>query len=217
MTVIRYSPWKLLGLACLTAVPAALFMWMLVAPDTFMPMHGRYAFLVRFIADNFWACGGLFALTGGVTALALGIAFGDRTALAIGAGGIEVRTIYRQYRIGWGDVLGIGVLEASRSARRAETLVVRVRRDGDEKVLRISTGLLEQSRPEIDGILETAGRPAAAPLRAREPVATPAMDHDAAIARHLAGRQGGGTGERAQLQATMIRPRARGGFGRKGL
>jgi hypothetical protein len=224
MTVIRYSAGKLMGLALVLGALAALFLWMLVAPETFLFVHGRYGFLIRFIAENAWVSGGLFALFGGVTAVASAMAIGDRTALALGPEGVEVRTTLGRHRAGWDRVAGIRIESAGRTAGKNETLTVRLRQDLGEKVLRLSTGLLEQSRWEINRLLEGLGRPGvggeAGPGVVVE--AAPAMDYDAVIARHLAARRSGGGEERGQVQANVAgesfpRPPGGGGFGRKGL
>ena len=100
-------------------------------------------------------------------------------------------------------------------------------RDLGEKTVRLSTGLLEQSRWEINRLLEAAGRPGlggevAAPAGA-EAEAAPSMDYDAVIARHLAAREQGGVAPAEQpsrppfQQPAGFPQPARGGFGRKGL
>lgn len=212
MNVIRYNPWKLLVLAIVAGVPAALFMWMLVTPDAFMAYHGRYSGLVHFIADNFWASAGLFALTGGAALCAVSVAFGERIAVSFGTNGIEVQSLFKRHRLGWAEIAGISIARRGRTAS-SETLVVRVRRGDGEKSIHIGMSLLKKDRLEIERMLENFGR---APAPA-------AVYHDAAIARHLAARQGGGAPSAAAPAARepagggFARPAARGGFGRKGL
>ena len=219
MNVIRYSIGKLATLALFTGGMAGLFLWILVAPKSFMDFHGRYAALVHFIAENSWASGGLFALCFAGTALLLMMIVGDRTALALGPDGVEIRTTFGRHEAGWDRVAGIGIEKAGRLAGGGESVVVRLRQDIGEKRVRVSTGLLEQSRWEINRILETINRPgvygSADP--GVEGEAPPSMDYDAVIARHVA-RQGN-AGEAAQRASPgFVRPQAAsGGFGRKGL
>ena len=223
MNVIRYSIGKLATLALFTGGMAGLFLWILVAPKSFMDFHGRYAALVHFIAENSWASGGLFALCFAGTAVLLMMIVGDRTALALGPDGVEVRTTFGRHQAGWDRVAGIGIEKAGRLAGGGESLVVRLRQEIGEKTVRVSTGLLEQSRWEINRILEGVGRPGvhgrAVPGVGDE--AAPSMDYDAVIARHLA-RQGG-AGEAPRTAAPGFArpanspPAAAGGFGRKGL
>lgn len=224
MTVIRYGAGKLLGIALFTGAFAAFWLWMLADPKTFMDVHGRYGFLIRLIAENAWLSGGLFALFFGATALLLTMALGDRTALAIGPDGVEIRTTFGRHKAGWDRVAGIGIEKAGRLAGGGETLNVRLRQDLGEKAVRLSTGLLAQSRWEINRLLDAVGRPGvhggAEIVSDDDSGAAPAMDYDAVIARHLAAREGGvrppGTAAGFSRPAGM--PEApRGGFGRKGL
>lgn len=227
MSAIRYSFGKLLGIGLFTAALAGLWLWMLLDPKAFMHVHGRYGWLIHLIAENGWLSGGLFAACFGATALLLTTALGDRLALAIGPEGIEVRTMLARHQAGWDRVGGITVEKASRLAGGGENLVIRLRQDASEKTVRVSTGLLEQSRWEINRLLEAAGRPGlggevAAPAGA-EAEAAPGMDYDAVIARHLAAREQAGSAPAAapstsafQRPAGFPQP-ARGGFGRKGL
>jgi hypothetical protein len=225
MGAIRYSFGKLLGIGLFTAALAGLWLWMLLDPKAFMHVHGRYGWLVHLIAEKSWLSGGLFAACFGATALLLTTALGDRLALAIGPEGIEVRTMLARYKAGWDRVGRIAVEKASRLAGGGESLVIRLRQDAREKTVRLSTGLLEQSRWEINRLLEAAGRPglggeAAAPAGA-EAEAAPGMDYDAVIARHLAAREQAGTAPQPAAPSFASpggfpRP-ARAGFGRKGL
>ena len=227
MTVIRYSAGKLLGIGFFTGALAGLWLWMLLDPKNFMDFHGRYAFLVHLIAENEWLSGGLFALCFGITALLLGVMLSDRLAVAIGPDGVEVRTMLGRHRAGWDRVAGIGVEQAGRLAGGGETLTVRLRQDIGEKVVRISTGLLAQSRWEINRLLDTVGRPGVrgGGETAPDPEgAAPAMDYDAVIARHLAARDNAGLAPAARSFVRPAGPRgpessgpAPGGFGRKGL
>jgi hypothetical protein len=88
--------------------------------------------------------------------------------------------------------------------------------------VRLSTGLIEQSRWEINRLLEGLRRPGVGVEELPpEDEAAPAMDYDAVIARHLAARQAGGASaavSAARLAPPEDQPQAvRGGFGRKGL
>jgi len=103
----------------------------------------------------------------GGTVLLVALAFGDRTALAVGPKGVEVYTALARHKAGWADVAGIGFEQA----HRAETLTVRLKRDMGEKKVRLSLGLLEQDRAEIARLLDGAGRPPAAP--AERPASPP--------------------------------------------
>ncbi len=220
MNVIRYSAGKLLGLALVTGGIAAFWLWVLVEPKLFMGVHGGYGFLLRQIAENGWLSGALFALFGGLTLPVAVMATGDRTALAMGPEGVEVRTMFSRHRAGWDRVAGIGIDKTNRLAGRGETLIVRLRQELGEKALRLSTGLLEQSRWEINRLLESVGRPGVGGEAAAEPgnEAAPAMDYDAVIARHLAARQGDGSvPARGFARPTDLPRPPRGGFGRKGL
>lgn len=230
MTVIRYSLGKLLGIAFFTGVIAAFWLWVLLDPKTFMQFHGRYAFLVHLIADNGWLSGGLFAACFGAAAVTLMTAFGDRTALALGPDGIEARTLLGRYQAGWDRVGGIALEPSGPLGKGGETLKVRLRRDLDEKAVKLSVKLLEQSRWEISRLLDATDRPGVhgidgAPARAAgieaEAEAAPAMDYDAVIARHLAARDKAGMVPAASAPAAFQRPAglqaAPGGFGRKGL
>lgn len=217
MTVIRYSAGKLVGLAIGLGAVTAFWLWVLVAPDEFMEVHGRYGFLIHMIAENAWLSGGLFALFFGLVALILGTVLGDRTALALGPDGIELRTLYSRRSATWAQVAGIRIEKAGRLAGGAETLTVRLRQDLGEKTVRVSTGLLEQSRWEINRLLEATGRPGVgegAGLRP-EGEAASSVDYDAVIARHLAARENAGAA--GQPRQPFPRPSAGGGFGRKGL
>jgi hypothetical protein len=226
MTVIRYSAGKLLGIAFLMAAFAAFWLWVLVAPKTFMDVHGRYGFLIRLIAENAWVSGILFAGFAGVAVLLLSNALGDRTALAIGPDGVEVRTTFGRHKAGWDQVAGIGIAKVGRLSGGGETLNVRLRQALGEKVLRLSPGLLAQSRWEINRLLDAIGRPGVGTTAGADPEAeaAPAMDYDAVIARHLAARESNGVpaAPAAPIQRAFDRPAAmpqapRGGFGRKGL
>src|SRR5205085_5048787 len=112
MTVIRYSLGKLLGIAFVTGLVAAFWLWVLLDPKTFMFVHGRYGWLIHLIAENAWLSGGLFAACFGVTAVILMTAFGDRTALALGPEGVEARTMLGRHQVGWDRVGGIGLEKA---------------------------------------------------------------------------------------------------------
>jgi hypothetical protein len=227
MHAIRYSFGKLLGMGLVTGAFAGLWLWMLLDPKAFMHIHGRYGWLVHLIAENGWLSGALFAACFSATALLLTTALGDRLALAIGPEGIEIRTMLARHKAGWDRVGRIAIEKAGRMAGGGETLVVRLQKDASEKTVRLSTGLLEQSRWEINRLLEAAGRPGiggevAAPAGdAAE--AAPGMDYDAVIARHLAAREQAGTAPAAPparpafSQPAGFPQPARGGFGRKGL
>jgi hypothetical protein len=223
MIVIRYSAAKLVGIALPLGAFAAFWLWVLVSPDSFMEVHGRYGFLLRLIAEHAWLSGGLFVLFFGAVALILGTVLGDRTALALGPDGIDLRTFFGRHRAAWAEVARIRIEKAGPLAGGGEALIVRLRRDGGEKAVRLSTALIEQSRWEINRLLEGLRRPGVG-VEALPPedAADPAMDYDAVIARHLAARENAGmVEERGQdkewgrLRATV--PRPAGGFGRKGL
>jgi hypothetical protein len=230
MTVIRYSLGKLLGMAAFMGAFAGFWLWVLLAPKTFMFVHGRYGWLIHLIAENAWLSGGLFAACFGVTAVILMTAFGDRTALALGPEGIEARTLLGRQQAGWARVGGIALEKAGPRGKGGETLNVRLRQDTGEKVMKLSVKLLEQSRWQIGKLLDATGRPGvhgvdgppARPTGA-EPEPAPSMDCDAVIARHLAAREQAGTIPAAQPpapafnQAAGFPQPARGGFGRKGL
>ena len=223
MTVIRYSIGKLALLALFSGGMAAFFLWMLVSPKTFLGFHGRYAGIVHFMAENEWLSGGLFALCFGATAVLLMMAVGDRIALALGPDGVEVRTTFGRHQASWDRVAGIGIETASKWAGGGESLIVRLRQDAGEKSVRLSTGLLEQSRWEINRILETVNRPGvhgSAEPAVVEGEATPSMDYDAVIARLLARQSGPGEAP-PSAPSGFARPAgavpSAGGFGRKGL
>jgi hypothetical protein len=227
MTVIRYSLGKLLGIAAFMGAFAGFWLWVLLEPKTFMFVHGRYGWLIHLIAENAWLSGGLFAAFFGATAVILMTALGDRTALALGPEGIEARTLLGRHQAGWDKVAGIGLEKAGPLGRGVETLNVRLRRDLDEKAVRLSTKLLEQSRWEIGRLLDAAGRPGVHGLDGPhaagavvETEAAPTMDYDAVIARHLAAREGNppapAAAPRAFERPAGLQP-APGGFGRKGL
>lgn len=224
MGTIRYSFGKLLGTGLVAGAFAGLFLWMLLDPKSFMHVHGRYGALVHLVAANGWLSGGLFAACFSLTALLLTTALGDRLALAVRAEGIEIRTLLARHEAGWDRVGRIVVEKAGRLAGGGEYLIVRLRQDGGEKTVRLSLALLEQSRWEINRLLEAAGRPgvggeltAAAEVEA---AAVPGMDYDAVIARHLAAREQTGMAPAAPVRGFErpggLQP-ARGGFGRKGL
>jgi len=230
MTVIRYSLGKLLGIAFFTGAVAAFWLWVLLEPKTFMFVHGRYGWLIHLIAENAWLSGGLFAAFFGATAVTLMTALGDRTALALGPEGVEARTLLGRHQVGWDRVGGIALEKAGPMGKGGETLNVRLRKDGDEKKVRLSVRLLEQSRWEIGRLLDATGRPgvhgvdgpsSSAPVAETE--AAPAMDYDAVIARHLAAREQAGNVPAARpsapsfAQSAGFPQPARGGFGRKGL
>ena len=230
MTVIRYSLGKLLGIAFFTGAFAAFWLWVLLAPKTFMFVHGRYAWLIHLIAENAWLSGGLFAACFGVTAVILMTAFGDRTALALGPEGIEARTLLGRHLAGWERVGGIALEKTGPLGKGGETLNVRLRQETGEKLVKLSVKLLEQSRWEIGRLLDATGRPgvhgldgppASAPVGEMEQA--PTMDYDAVIARHLAAREQAGTAPAAQRSVPAFQQpagfpqAARGGFGRKGL
>jgi hypothetical protein len=226
MTVIRYSLGKLLGIAFFTGVTAAFWLWVLLEPKTFMFVRGRYGWLIHLIAENAWLSGGLFAAFFGVTAVILMTALGDRTALALGPDGIEARTLLGRQQAGWDQVSGIALEKAGPLGKGGETLNVRLRRDGDERKVKLSVKLLEQSRWEIGRLLDATGRPGVygvdgspAGARARE-APTFGMDYDAVIARHLAAREANPPAP-AQVARAFERPAglqpSPGGFGRKGL
>ena len=220
MTVIRYAIGKLLGVALFTGAMAALWLWMLVDPERFMDYHGRSAGLVHLVAGNSWASGGLFALCFGLAAVLLMMVVGDRTALTLGPEGVEVRTTFGRYQAPWDRVAGIGIEKASWKAGGGERLIVRLRQEPGKKAVRLSMGLLEQSRWEISRILDTIGRPgvhgSAGP--GAEGEAAAAMDYDAAIHRHLARQEGAGEAPAPSFARPAGPPQAaRGGFGRKGL
>ena len=221
MTVIRYSAGKLVGLAIGLGAVAAFWLWVLIAPETFIEGHGRYGLLLRLVADHAWLSGGLFALFFGLVALILGTVFGDRTALALGPDGVDLRTLYSRQRAAWTQVAGIRIEKAGRLAGGGEALTVRLRQDFGEKAVRLSVGLLEPSRWEINLLLETTGRPGVGVERlAPEVEPAPAMDYDAVIARHLAARQGGGEVKgpvQPTLSGTAFPRPAAGSFGRKGV
>jgi hypothetical protein len=234
MTVIRYSLGKLLGIAAFTGAFAGLWLWMLLAPKTFMFVHGRYGWLIHLIAENAWLSGGLFAACFGVTAVILMTAFGDRTALALRPEGIEARTMLGRQQAAWDRVGGIALEQKGPLGKGGETLNVRLRQETGEKVMKLSVKLLEQSRWEIGRLLDATGRPGVhgvdgPPVRASGagaepgPELAPSMDYDAVIARHLAAREQAGTAPAAQPatpafpQPTGFPQPARGGFGRKGL
>lgn len=230
MTVIRYSLGKLLGMAAVMGASAGFWLWVLLAPKTFMFVHGRYGWLIHMIAENAWLSGGLFAAFFGVTAAILMTAFGDRTALALGPEGIEARTLLGRQQAGWARVGGIAFEKAGLLGKGGETLIVRLRQETGEKVMKLSLKLLEQSRWEVGRLLDATGRPGVhgldgPPVRAPgvEPELAPGMDYDAVIARHLAAREGARTMPAARPPAPSFQPAAglpqpaRGGFGRKGL
>ena len=230
MTVIRYSLGKLLGMAAFMGAFAGFWLWVLLAPKTFMFVHGRYGWLIHLIAENVWLSGGLFAAFFGVTAVILMTAFGDRTALALGPEGIEARTLLGRQQAGWARVGGIALEKAGPLGKGGETLNVRLRQETGEKLVKLSVKLLEQSRWEIGRLLDATGRPGvhgvdAAPARATgaEPELAPSMDYDAVIARHLAAREKAGPAPTAQPSAPTFQhaagfpQQARGGFGLKGL
>lgn len=228
MTVIRYSLGKLLGIAFFTGAVAAFWLWVLLEPKTFMFVHGRYGWLIHLIAENAWLSGGLFAAFFGATAVTLMTALGDRTALALGPEGVEARTLLGRHQAGWDRVGGIALEKAGPMGKGGETLNVRLRKDGDEKKVKLSVRLLEQSRWEIGRLLDATGRPGVHGLDgppARAGVAdveeAPAgMDYDAVIARHLAARENAPPAAapvaRAFERPASFQP-APGGFGRKGL
>lgn len=228
MTVIRYSLGKLLGVALFTGVIAAFWLWVLLEPKTFMHFHGRYSFIIHLIAENAWLSGGLFAAFFGATAVTLMTALGDRTALALGAEGIEARTLLGRHQAGWDRVGGIALEKAGPMGKGGETLNVRLRKDGDERKVKLSVKLLEQSRWEIGRLLDATGRPGVhgvdgPPARgagADVEEAPAGMDYDAVIARHLAARENAPPAP-ASVARAFERPAnfqpAPGGFGRKGL
>ena len=227
MTVIRYSLGKLLGIAFFTGVMAAFWLWVLLEPKTFMFAHGRYGWLIHLIAENAWLSGGLFAACFGATAVTLMTAFGDRTALALGPDGIEARTLLGRHQADWGRVGGIALAKTGPLGKSGETLNVRLRKDGDEKIVKLSLKLLEQSRWEIGRQLDATGRPGVygvdgppAAGVAVEAEARPSMDYDAVIARHLAAREeispAPAPAARAFERPAGLQPPP-GGFGRKGL
>ena len=222
MTVIRYSAARLLGLAASAGGLAALWLWMLLSPDTFMNVHGRYGLLVQQIAGHAWLSGTLFALCFAGAAVFVTMMVGDRTALAMRPDGIEVRTRLGRYVAGWDRVARIDLESANKLAASGECLVIRLRQESGEKILRLPTALLEHSHWEIERQLDAIGRPgvgAGAPAAVESETAS-GMDYDAVIARHLAARDQAGT-MAATAPATFARPAglqpARGGFGRKGL
>ncbi len=141
MTVIRYSLGKLLGIAFFTGAVAAFWLWVLLEPKTFMFVHGRYGWFIHLIAENAWLSGGLFAAFFGATAVTLMTALGDRTALALGAEGIEARTLLGRHQAGWDRVGGIALEKAGPMGKGGETLNVRLRKDGDEKKVQLSVKL----------------------------------------------------------------------------
>lgn len=214
MIVTRYSAARLVGIALVLGAFAALWLWMLVSPDAFMAVHGRYGALVHLIAEHAWLSGGLFVLCFALVVLILGTLFDDRTALSLGPDGVELRTLFARHRAGWAEVAAIRIEKAGRLAGGGEVLTVRLRKDGGEKAIRLATGLIEQSRWEINRLLEGLRRPGVGvAVLPPEDEADPPMDYDAVIARHLAARQEAGAAEGGVLRATV--PGA--GFGRKGL
>jgi hypothetical protein len=226
MTVIRYSLGKLLGIAFFTGAFAALWLWVLLDPKTFMFVHGRYGWLIHLIAENGWLSGGLFAAFFGVTAVILMTAFGDRTALALGPDGVEARTLLGRRQAGWDRVGRIALEKAGPLGKGGETLSVRLRQEAGEKVMKLSVRLLEQSRWEIGRLLDATGRPGvhgvdgpSVPTRGGEAEAEPApsMDYDAVIARHLAARENAPPAPAPAFQRPAGLQAAPGGFGRKGL
>lgn len=228
MTVIRYSLGKLLGIAFFTGAVAAFWLWVLLEPKTFMFVHGRYGWLIHLIAENAWLSGGLFAAFFGATAVTLMTALGDRTALALGPEGVEARTLLGRHQAGWDRVGGIALEKAGPMGKGGETLNVRLRKDGDEKKVKLSVRLLEQSRWEIGRLLDATGRPgvhgvdgpSARGAGADVEEAPAGMDYDAVIARHLAARENAPPAA-APVARAFERPAnfqpAPGGFGRKGL
>jgi hypothetical protein len=189
-----------------------------------MNVHGRYGFLLRLIAENAWLSGALFALFFAAAAVVVNMMIGDRTALAIGPDGVEVRTKLGRHVAGWDQVAGITIEPANRLAGKGESLCIRLRQELDEKVLRLPTSLLEHSRWEIARELDAVERPgvgSTAPASA-DTDGAPGMDYDAVIARHLAAREQAGPAPAAMPAAPVFaRPAglqpARGRFGRKGL
>lgn len=220
MNKVRYSRGRLILMAAAMLLATLAFIWLFANADALTGSRRG-----RFLASGFGhyvMLPALIALTGFVGCRAAAMAMGTLEAIEFQGSALFVTGIWGRRRIAWSNLDAL-VLE---NAGGQQQLAFRTCSAGmfGHTAARVPLGLTEIHSSRIDELMDVISRQRDLACSGRReaagaPAAGDDFDADAAMARYLARKAAGGTGEPPRVDAVPAAPQLppRPSFGRKGL